>query len=412
MVVSAADGPGRTRSPFDSFLLGGFECSTHRRQDGRRVDVVHSSRHDVFAEADFQLLSGCGIQTARDGLRWHLIEAQPHRFDWSSFLVVLRAARQAGVQVVWDLMHYGWPTHLDIWSPAFIDRFAAFARAAARVVRNESDAIPIYVPVNEISFFSWAGGECGFFSPYGHSRGNELKRQLVRASIAAIEAVWEVDPRARIAHVEPAIHVVPDPSRPQSVLPAKRMHEAQFTAWEMLRGSLNPELGGAPRYLDLIGLNYYSTNHWMDGGERIDWRSAQFRPLRAMLAENFRRYGRPIFIAETGIEGEHRPEWFRHVCDEVAAAVRGGVPVDGICIYPVMCHPGWDNERHCPNGLLDYDRSTYERFLHDPLVEEVFRQQVRFRELLARPGSSTQRAEGMPALQYPLRDRISASARR
>ena len=66
------------------------------------------------------MLAEHGIRTVRDGLRWHLIETAPGRYDWSSFLPMLRAARDTGTQVIWDLAHYGWPDDLDIWSPAFV----------------------------------------------------------------------------------------------------------------------------------------------------------------------------------------------------------------------------------------------------------------------------------------------------
>jgi hypothetical protein len=41
----------------------------------------------------------------------------------SGFLPMLHAARQTGMQVNWDLLHWGWPDDLDIWSPAFVTRF-------------------------------------------------------------------------------------------------------------------------------------------------------------------------------------------------------------------------------------------------------------------------------------------------
>lgn len=44
---------------------------------------------------------------------------------------MLRASQEAGLQVVWDLCHYGWPDHIDIWSPDFVDRSARFAAAVA-----------------------------------------------------------------------------------------------------------------------------------------------------------------------------------------------------------------------------------------------------------------------------------------
>src|SRR3712207_8963919 len=39
-------------------------------------------------------------------------ETAPGRYDWSSFLPMLRAARDRGIQVIWDLCHYGWPENI------------------------------------------------------------------------------------------------------------------------------------------------------------------------------------------------------------------------------------------------------------------------------------------------------------
>ena len=136
---------------FKSFFLGGFECSTHRLRTGKRLDVVRSTRHDELAGRDYRLLQQYGIRTARDGFRWHLIEQSPGRYDFSSVTGMLRASRDTGMQVIWDLWHYGWPDDIDIFSASFIDRFTAFAReAAARI--SEYDDAPMVSPVNEIRF--------------------------------------------------------------------------------------------------------------------------------------------------------------------------------------------------------------------------------------------------------------------
>ncbi len=69
--AGAASRPGLFRSVF----LGGFECSTHRRADGRRLDLIAATRHDALAEQDYRQLASNGIRAARDGVRWHLVEA-------------------------------------------------------------------------------------------------------------------------------------------------------------------------------------------------------------------------------------------------------------------------------------------------------------------------------------------------
>ena len=127
---------------------------------------------------------------------------------------MLDAANTTGTQVIWDLCHWGVPAGLDIFSEAFITRFAAFAAAAAEVIKHreggDPNAIPLYCPVNEISFWAWVGGDVRAFAPHQEGRGPELKQQLIRASLAAIRAVRAVDRRARFIQAEPIIHIVPE----------------------------------------------------------------------------------------------------------------------------------------------------------------------------------------------------------
>lgn len=367
-------------SPFKSFFQGGFECSTHRRKDGKRLDVIAATAHDLNAEADYRLLNSIGIQTVRDGFRWHLIEHTPGIYDWASFLPMLRAAKITKTQVIWDLCHYGWPDDLDIWSSEFINRFAAFAGAAAKIVREETSEVPFYVPINEISFMAWAGGQFSIFNPYGKGRGHELKVQLVRAAIAAMEAIWNIEPRARMLHIEPAINVLPDTDNPASLPLATSYNAAQFEAWDMLSGRTHPQLGGLPRYLDIIGINYYCHNQWTVTGGPLEFTDEKGRKFSEMLAENYQRYNRPIFIAETGIEGELRPKWLSFVCNEVRNALALEVPIHGICLYPVLNHPGWDDDRHCPNGIIDYALDTFQRTLEVDLLKELQTQQGLMRD--------------------------------
>ncbi len=361
---------------FQSFLMGGFECSAHRHRDGRRLDVLAATGHDRFAAQDYRALQTHGIRSVRDGLRWPLVEARAGRYDWASWLPQLRAARKTGTQAVWDLCHYGVPDGLDVWAPAFVDRFAAFARAAAEVHRDATDAVPFWCPVNEISFWAWAGGDTALFPPFAHGRSFELKVQLARAAVAAARAVRDVDPRARLVWAEPLVNVVGKTRRVAADAEDYRL--AQFQAFDLLTGTLWPQIGGAPDLLDLAGLNYYPQNQWEHCGGPISPTDRRYRPLRAMLAEVWERYGRPLVISETGAEHTSRPAWMARVGREVRAAMRAGVPVEGVCWYPIANHPGWDDDRHCPNGLLGYPNAAGERPVFEPLAAEVARQQRLF----------------------------------
>jgi hypothetical protein len=361
---------------FRSWLMGGFECSTHRRGDGVRLDLLASTRHDVLALRDYEQLARLGIHTVRDGVRWHRVESAPDRRDWSEFVAMLRAAAATGTQVIWDLFHYGWPDHVDVWANDFPTRFAAFAREAALRVAEESDETPLYCPLNEISYFAWAGGEVGRMNPFAVGRGAELKRQLVRAWVAAVDSVRSVDPRARFLTAEPLIHVAARSDDPPDDGAAARLHEAQFEALDLLTGLQEPELGGRPDCVDLVGANFYPDNQWVFGGPTIPFGHHAYRPLSQLLVDLHRRHSRPILIAETGAEGVARPYWLHHVCGEVRAAGARGVPIEGICLYPVLDYPGWDDDRACQVGLLSCPDAAGRRRPCTPLVEELRRQQT------------------------------------
>jgi hypothetical protein len=305
-----------------------------------------------------------------------LIERRAGRYDWSSWLPMLTAARATGLQVIWDLCHYGWPDQLDIWSPAFVDRFAAYCAAAARLVQTETQQVPWYCPINEMSYWAWAGAEVGQMNPCALGRGDELKRQLARAYIASVHAIRSVDERARFIVAEPLIHVVGDHRAPGQLQAAEAYRLAQFQAHDMLVGNLSAELGGSPECLDVVGVNFYPHNQWYLGGNTIPMGHYAYRPLRDMLAEVYSRYARPLLITETGAEGSARPYWLHHVCGEVTHSLRAGIPVRGICLYPVLDYPGWDNERICETGLLSVPDADGKRSLHVPLLEELQRQQA------------------------------------
>ncbi len=370
---------------FRSFFLGGFECSTHRNRTGRRLDLIAATHHDRFANADYDRLRATGIHSARDGVRWHLIERQPCQYDFSSLLPLVEAARDSGVQVIWDLFHYGWPDDLDIFAPEFIDRLSRLAGAVAKLLREETDEIPMIAPVNEISFFAWAAGDVGVFYPFANGRGHELKRQMVRASIAAIEAIWDVTPQARIVHTDPLINVIARTENPHDQDAAESYCRSQHEALDMLSGRLEPGLGGSEKYLDIIGVNYYLHNQWFfPDREMVPFGSPLYRPLRELLRDVYDRYRRPLFIAETGTEDDLRPAWLRYVSEEAHAALHAGVPLEGICLYPILNHPGWEDDRHCYNGLWDYADAMGQREACEALFEELLSQQAVHRTERAR----------------------------
>ena len=365
---------------FQSFFQAGFECSSHRRRDGVRLDLIRATGHDKHVRLDYGLCAQYGFTTVRDGLRWHLIGRTPDKYDWSSWVPALEAAEEAGVEVIWDLFHYGSPDHIDPAGPDFADRFTDFALAALEVQRSVTQRAPIICPLNEINFMAWAV-EVGYFPRVGPDQPGWFKRQLVRAGVAAAKAMREQRPEVTILWAEPLIHVAPHDQRRRSVRAAESNRAGMFEAYDWIMGRAEPELGGDPSLVDLVGLNYYPHNQWYFEGPTIPMGHHEYRPLSDMLVEMAERYGKPVFLSETGAEGSGKPSWLHYVCSEVREAIRRGGDIRGICWYPITAYPGWDNSRHAETGLFSTVVADGSRHVDERLLAEFEIQRSEFDRL-------------------------------
>lgn len=362
-------------TPFAGFFQAGFECSSHRRQDGVRLDLIRATGHDKHVLGDYRQCRQLGFRTIRDGLRWHLIEKVPGKYDWSSWLPALEAAEEVGMQVIWDLFHYGSPDHVDQAAEDFPDRFTEFALAALEVHRSVTERPPLVCPLNEINFHSWAVDD-GYFPPVGPDEAGWFKRQLVRTAITTARAIKQVWPETTIVWAEPLINIAPHDRRRRTMRAAAQNLQGMYEAYDWILGLAEPELGGDPSLADVIGLNFYPHNQWYYQGPTIPMGHHEYRPLADMLVEFAARYGKPVFIAETGAEGSGRPAWLHYICDEVREAQSRGTRVEGICLYPITSYPGWDNSRHAETGLFSTITSDGARHVYEPLYEELQRQRT------------------------------------
>ncbi len=365
----------RCGTPFASFFQAGFECSSHRRQDGVRLDLIRATGHDRHVLGDYRQCRQLGFRTLRDGLRWHLIEKVSGKYDWSSWLPALEAAEEVGMQVIWDLFHYGSPDHVDQAGGDFPERFTEFALAALDVHRSVTKRPPLVCPLNEINFLSWAVDE-GYFPRVGSGEAGWFKRQLVRTAITAARAIKRSSPETTIVWAEPLINIAPHDRRRRTVSAAEENLQGMYEAYDWILGLAEPELGGDASLADVIGLNFYPHNQWYFQGPTIPMGHHEYRPLADMLVEFSSRYGKPVLIAETGAEGSARPAWLHYVCDEVRDAQKRGTRVEGICLYPITSYPGWDNSRHAETGLLSTITSDGSRHIYEPLYEELQRQRT------------------------------------
>jgi hypothetical protein len=357
--------PSQFQSPFASFVMGGFEGASFAFWDGRRVDVIASSGHDRKCSEDYQLLASVGIRTVRDSFRWPLIEPRPGHYDWSSVTEMVLASVSSDSQVIWDLCHFGLPDWIDAGALDFPLRFAAYAKEAAKYIRSLDPRAQWWCPINEISYWAHAAGDAAYMHPTMGGRAAFLKIQLAQAFLAARTAILSVDSRSRFIATDPLICV----SDGDGML-CEVERGYSYEAWDMLLGMKFPEMEGARDAIDVIGVNYYPDNQWrMPGRVPVGMGQRGYRPLRLLLSDLWQRYGKPMILSETSAEDSNLENWLAYVSSEVRWARAAGIPVFGICLYPVMDYPGWLDGRHCRCGLIELDEAFEARTLRGIRLE-------------------------------------------
>ncbi len=355
--------------------MGGFEGADHVNGQGLALDMHQLGGHWQQLDADHARAAAAGLHCVRESIGWRLSENRDGVIDLRRATRIAESAQRHGLQVLWTLMHYGLPDDLSLHDDRFIARLARFAAEVARVIGRHSPAPPVFTPVNEISFLSWAAAQPGMLHPPNHTpetddasrcaRGYAVKRRLVKATLAAMQAMREVEPRCRFLQVEPLIHVAPPADRPELADEAQAVAQWQWQAWDMLSGRDEPDCGGHPQALDLLGLNHYHHSQWeLHSGQRLSWEAGDHRrrPLADLLQEVWRRYRRPLLVAETSHVGRGREHWLHETAAELRQALQAGVPLLGACLYPLLDRPDWgDTARWHRSGLWHVDDTHPEK---------------------------------------------------
>ncbi len=379
---------------FPTFFLSGFECSTFDWKDKGRRDLSAELQHGVHADEDYRMLAEIGIGAAREGIPWPLVDNCNGEFDFSPIEPFLQAQRRHRVLPIWDLCHYGYPADLDPWSEAFVLRFAAYARAAARHVAARASHGPLFfTPVNEPTFWGYMGGEWSWCAPFGKTAEERRRwtRQLAKADIAAVKAIRADHGDARMVHIDPVIWVVPPRDRPDLAEEAWReSYEDAYLAWDIISGLKEPELGGSGEVIDILGFNNYSFGQmeYAGGGEPnkpLEPGDNRIRSVCELVEEAWARYRRPCIIAETsGLKGG-RPDWLNDIMKEALAAIRRGVDLHGICLFPAVDMTDWNTGEWLHMGLADVEPlpgGSLMRKPYLPYVEMLHRWQRRLNRVV------------------------------
>lgn len=334
---------------------------------GRILDEYELTGHYGRWKQDLAAAAALGCTALRYGLPWYRVNPARGRFDWSfSDEVLTFAAQECGLTVILDLVHYGTPT----WLPdAFCDPGypAAVAAWAGAVASRYGDLVTHYTPLNEPLITASFCGQRGVWPPYGHGDEGWLQVALgcVEGMQAATRAIRTAAPQAKVVHVE-ATHVfgTEDPRlrgevellTGRSLLPTD-LYTGRVGPDHPLAGWLSRHGATAERLAairagaeepDLIGVNYYPDLSCRRLVRRGGSTVAVAVPggaagLTAVTRQYHERYGRPVLVAETGVDGtaEQHTAWLHASLDAVAELRAGGVPVRGYTWWPLFDFIDW-----------------------------------------------------------------------
>ncbi|WP_437972521.1 family 1 glycosylhydrolase [Sorangium sp. So ce260] len=374
-------------------LWGGVECTVNRVRDAYHDQLDrngHARRLD-----DLDRFAELGIRALRYPVLWERTAPDGcARFAWAD--ARLGRLRELGVRPIVGLVHHGsGPPRTSLLDPSFVDGLARFARAVAERYPWVED----YTPVNEPLTTARFSGLYGHWYPHGQD-GRAFVRALLtqcRAIAAAMRAVREINPRARLVQTEDLGRTL---STPLLAYQAQHENHRRWLSLDLLMGRVDRDHPFYPQLLewgvppgelealvespcppDILGVNHYITSERF-----IDERLERYPPgvhggngrhayadveaVRVVaegvdghlprLLEVWERYRRPVAITEAHLGGsrEEQLRWLVEAHRAAVAARAAGADVRAMTVWALLGSFDWDS-------LVVRERGRYEPGVFD-----------------------------------------------
>ena len=346
------------------FIWGvGIESSALPHLD---VDQLEWTQHNEHWSEDFRLISEeLGVGYLRYAIPWHYLEPRPGEYDWSIADERIGLASQLGIELLMDVMHFGTPTWLPqaVGDPLFPEALERFTRA---FVARYSKTVRFWCPFNEPLVTSLFSGDFGFWPPYSRKwRGYfPVLSRVALATSRAIRAIRETQPDAVVLLADACEHFTtrdPELNGEVAMRNLRRflmldlisgrvdMHHP-LHEWVTAYGMSELDLEWFSRHgemPDVIGLDYYVHSEWEL--DKTAWGIRQRHAgapggLYGIAADYYARYGLPMMVTETSIEGKpiNREVWLDRIVADVRRLREEGVPLNGVIWWPLFDHLDWD----------------------------------------------------------------------
>jgi len=341
----------------------GIESSTIPHLD---VDQFEWTHHNTNWREDLKLAAqGLGVTHLRYAIPWSYLEPRRGSFDWSVADERINACHDLGLELMMDVMHFGTPRWLPqaVGDPEFPESLEQFTTA---MVERYRDRVKVWCPVNEPLVTSLFSGDFGFWPPHGRKwRGYmPVLSRVALATSRAVRAARRAQPEATILLCDAAdqFKTRDDSLRGEVALRNLR----RFLLLDLIGGRVDANhplhewvsaygmseldlqwFRTHPQMPDIIGLDYYPHSDWeleMGPTGLRQRRADSAGGLYGVASDYYNRYGLPMLVTETSIEGKpiNREIWLDRIVEEAKSLRADGVPLVGIIWWPLFDHLDWD----------------------------------------------------------------------
>ncbi|HEY1686035.1 MAG TPA: family 1 glycosylhydrolase [Tepidisphaeraceae bacterium] len=356
--------PTHSPLPFQKFIWGaGVECSFIPHLN---VNQFEWTQHDRFCREDLtRAKDELGITHLRYALPWHEIEAKRGKFDWKAADERLQCAKDLGLELLLDVMHFGTPLWLKqaAGDPEFPEALEHFTSA---MVERYHSMVKIWSPCNEPLVLALFSGDFGFWPPHARKwRGYmPVLSRVVQATSRSIRAIRRQMPEATVLLCDAAESYKTRDKQLQGEVARRNLR--RFLVMDLLLGRVDANhplyswlnayglsdldlewFRSNPQTPDVFGLDYYPHSDWQldrAGGGVRQHRADKPIGLHGVANAYWQRYGIPMMLTETSIEGQaiNREIWLDSMVDDIRRLREDGVPMLGLIWWPMIDQLDWD----------------------------------------------------------------------
>ncbi len=409
-------------------LWGGHECTVNRIGDAFFDQTLRSGHQTRIG--DLELFAGLGLKALRYPILWERVSPDaPEVQDWRWSDERLAEIRRLGMRPIAGLLHHGsGPRYTDLLSDGFVEGLARHARATAERYPWIEDWTPVNEPLTTARFSALYG----HWYPHLQDEGSFWLALMheIEGTCAAMREIRRVNPNARLIQTEDLGQVYGTPPFATEVA---YQNNRRWISWDLLTGRVTRDhplrarlerfglgrrldaLADAPCPPDVLGVNFYPTSErfldhraelypqWVAGDQgQFDMDAVRVLDpmpvgLEGLLAQAWERYGLPLAITESHLNGT-LDDQMRWGLDAWAMAGRlraRGVDMRAVTSWALLGSFDW-------NSLLTRQAGFYEPGAFD--VSTGTPQATGLAAMLTHLGQGGEAADwmrGQPALQVP-----------